>query len=270
MRNCFFTTNHILRVLSLLSIYFLVFSFFSSNAIAAVSQFDTSLGVAYNVPLIDKEAKDGAIVSYDKSGYHVSKNSYDSSMVGIVTENPAVVFKIEGDKNVFPIVSSGNVFVLVNTKNGEIKKGDPITSSDTAGVGMKALQSGYVVGSALEDFKPSRADEVGKILLNLNIHFYNLRSNAQRGLLDIFNLTAISVYEQPTVVFRYFLSGLLVVISFVIGFYSFGRIAGRGIEAIGRNPLASRMIQFGIFLNVLITIAIIVAGFAMAYFVLKI
>jgi F0F1-type ATP synthase membrane subunit c/vacuolar-type H+-ATPase subunit K len=61
----------------------------------------------------------------------------------------------------------------------------------------------------------------------------------------------------------------VVILSFILGFISFGRIANTGVEALGRNPLAGKMIQFGIFLNVLITISIVIAGFALAYFVLR-
>ncbi|HRN96392.1 MAG TPA: hypothetical protein PLD54_03025, partial [Candidatus Levybacteria bacterium] len=75
--------------------------------------------------------------------------------------------------------------------------------------------------------------------------------------------------EEPTTVFKYFLAGLIMVLAFVIGFFSFGRIANTGIEALGRNPLASRMIQLGIMLNVLITVAIIASGLVMAYFVIR-
>jgi hypothetical protein len=83
------------------------------------------------------------------------------------------------------------------------------------------------------------------------------------------NLTAVATTEEPTVVFKYFLAGMILLLSFVIGFFSFGRIANTGIEALGRNPLAAKIIQLGIMLNVLITVAIIGSGLVMAYFVLR-
>lgn len=255
-----------LYFLLLVCLFFLVGT--HSTVIAAVNRFDTSFGVASYIPLKDKNAKDGAIVSYTKQGYLVTKTSYDPTMIGIISENPAVAFVIEGEGNI-PMLSTGNVIVSVSSINGVIRKGDPITSSEIAGVGMKATRSGYVVGSALDNYTEKDTKKIGKISIAMNIHFLGLQVQPGNSLLNILNLSALSVYEQPTVVFRYFLSGLILLISIAFGFVSFGRIAGRGIEAMGRNPLASKMIQVGIFLNVLITIAIILAGLTISFFVLR-
>jgi hypothetical protein len=185
-----------------------------------------------------------------------------------VTENAAIVFKIEGD-NQTPVVANGNAFVLVSGQNGPIKRGDLITASTSPGIGMKATKSGYVLGSALEDFDSTNPKETKKINVALNIRYNSFKTKVSQSLFDVLNLSAIATTEEPTTVFKYFLAGLIMVLAFVIGFFSFGRIANTGIEALGRNPLASRMIQLGIMLNVLITIAIIASGLVMAYFVIR-
>lgn len=231
---------------------------------------DKSFGVAYYVPLKDKKASEGSIVSFTKEGYVLSNTSYDPLVVGIVARNPAVIFEVESLKSETPILSTGNTYIRVSAENGQIKKGDPITSSTVPGVGMKATLSGYVVGSSLENYNPQNPKEVKTIAATLNIHFVALQQKKLDNLWDVFNLTALATYEQPTTVFRYFLAGLIVVISFIFGFVSFGRVASRGIEALGRNPLAGRMIQFGIFLNVIITVSIILAGLAIAYIIIRV
>jgi hypothetical protein len=53
------------------------------------------------------------------------------------------------------VALSGRVPVKVSLENGEIKKGDYLTSSSTPGVAMKALRPGPVVGKALEGFDSS-------------------------------------------------------------------------------------------------------------------
>lgn len=231
-------------------------------------QFDTSFGVANYLPVADNNAKDGAIISSMGGKYVLSNTEYDSHVIGVVSENAAVVFQVEGDTST-PVVSNGNAFVLVSTINGSIKKGDLITTSTTKGIGMKATKSGYVLGSALEDYTNTDTRAVKKINVALNIRYNSFKTNVSRSLSDILNLSAIATTEEPTVVFKYFLAGLILVLAFVIGFFSFGRIANTGIEALGRNPLAARMIQLGIVFNVLITIAIIASGLVMAYFVLR-
>ncbi len=244
----------------------LFFGFFVKPAISQV--FDTSFGVANYLPIAEDNVQDGAIIVSAQGRYTLSKNEYDPQMVGVVSENAAVVFEIDGSDQK-PVVANGNAYVLVSTVNGEIRKGDLITSSTRPGIGMKAAKSGYVVGSALEDFTSTNTNEVKKINVALNIRYSTFQTKATQSLLDILNLTAVATTEEPTTVFKYFLAGLILVISFVIGFFSFGRIANAGIEALGRNPLAGRMIQLGIMLNVLITVAIIASGVVMAYFVLR-
>ena len=49
---------------------------------------------------------------------------------------------------------SGNVPVKVSTLNGPIQVGDPITSSEIAGFGIKATRAGSIVAKALAEFDP--------------------------------------------------------------------------------------------------------------------
>lgn len=252
--------------------YFLLFilviiPFFLAQKVYSAGSFDTSFGVASYVPVKDKSADDGSIISFNSGGYFLSKTVYDPQAVGVVSENPAVAFNIEGAGT--PVIASGNVNVKVNATNGPIKRGDPVTTSAVPGVGMKASRSGFVIGTALDEFSSTNSKEVGKINVALHFYYLSFTNKNNNNILDLLNLSAISVYETPTVVFRYFLAALILVLCIIFGFFSFGRIAGRGIEALGRNPLAARMIQFGIFLNVLVTIAIISAGLVLAYFVLR-
>ncbi|MGI5826506.1 MAG: hypothetical protein ACOX50_03780 [Patescibacteria group bacterium] len=87
--------------------------------------------------------------------------------------------------------------------------------------------------------------------------------------MDILKLSSLATYEEPRTVFKYVMAALVVVLSFVLGFLSFGRVASRGIEALGRNLLAGKMIQFGIIVNVAITIAIVASGLGVALFILR-
>jgi hypothetical protein len=75
--------------------------------------------------------------------------AYDELMIGVYYENNSVPNGPIIRTN--PFISSGVTYVKYNSENGQIKKGDLITSSSTAGEGMKATQSGMVIGIALED-----------------------------------------------------------------------------------------------------------------------
>jgi len=61
---------------------------------------------------------------------------------------------------------------------------------------------------------------------------------------------------------------LVTITSFILGFVYFGRVARSGVEAIGRNPLASRIIQFNMLLHIVMSMVIVLIGLAIAYLIL--
>ncbi|MBI4079194.1 MAG: hypothetical protein HY429_02760 [Candidatus Levybacteria bacterium] len=236
---------------------------------------DASLGVANYYPIEDKNVVEGSIISFTGSSYILSKTAYDPLMIGIVADNPAISINPSAtiSANAKPVVSTGTTYVGVSTVNGAIKKGDPLTSSQKPGVAMKADKSGYVLGSALEDFDAQSQDDIGKIAVTLNVHYFASQittkpKNIFDAVTNVLRLSEVATYESPVTAFKYLVSGIVIILSFIIGFISFGRVANTGVEALGRNPLAGKIIQFGIFLNVLITIGIVLAGFAIGYLVL--
>jgi hypothetical protein len=62
---------------------------------------------------------------------------------------------------------AGRVPVKVSMENGPIQVGDPLTSSSTPGVAMKATRAGKVLGYALESMSMD-----GKVLLFVEPGFY--------------------------------------------------------------------------------------------------
>ena len=102
-----------------------------------------------------------------------SQKSYDSSIIGIVSsyagqEKPYGFYQ--------PIALTGRVPVKVSLENGPIAAGDPLTSSSTPGVAMKAAASGYVIGKALESFNDSSftVHDSVKILVFVNPGWYTV------------------------------------------------------------------------------------------------
>lgn len=234
-----------------------------------VSAEDVSYGVANYVPIAGRNIIDGYIVSSINEGFFVSNKAYDENMVGLVTTRPAISFIDSDTGNKFPVVSSGKAQVLVSAVNGSIVVGDSITSSDIPGVGMKATKPGMVLGTALEPYNPSDPDTVSKIEVSVNIRFFGQNAGSN-SVFDIFKLSLLTaVNEQPPVFFKYLTSGFVVIASVLLGFYFFGKVASKGIEALGRNPLAGRMIQFGIAVNVIITVVTIASGLIIAIIILR-
>ncbi|MDD4995147.1 MAG: hypothetical protein PHW53_01610 [Patescibacteria group bacterium] len=97
-----------------------------------------------------------------------SASAYQNPLLGIVSTKPGFIAG-EFATSTHPVALSGRVPTRVTNVNGAIAIGDPITSSDIPGVGMKATANGPIVGYALEA-SDSAADE---IILYVNPGWWN-------------------------------------------------------------------------------------------------
>jgi hypothetical protein len=264
----FFKTTliYILAIIFSKSILFSTSHFAFAQEVTPV---DSSLGVAISVPIIDKDIKDGMIISSSEKGYTASRITYDPATYGVLTLNPAThIQNANDDESTKPVITFGKAYVLVSTVNGTIKANDFIATSQTAGVGQKATINGSVVGVALEDYTDSDPAKIGRILIivdpKYNGSFIALRTN----LIQTLRGAAGGVGVSPLTSLRYVIAALVVLVSFGMGFIYFGKVARSGVEAMGRNPLAGRMIQFGIVLNLVLTAVIVGIGIGIAYLIL--
>jgi hypothetical protein len=153
---------------------------------------------------------------------------------------------------------------------GPIKEGDFVTSSNTSGVGVRAMESGQVLGVALEEYTPSAPENVGQIYVQLGIKTSFIDKTASKNLLDTLKNSLTSPFMTPIEALRYLLAIAVVFASFVIGFSSFGKITGSSVEALGRNPLAGGAIRRVIFFNFILTFLIMGIGLVIAYLILTI
>ena len=227
-------------------------------------------GIAIDVPIGDANVQDGDIISSTDKGYFLSKTPYDPSIYGVVNENPAVSFQSEGSDNLKPVISSGKAYVRVSTVNGPIKINNYVTSSKIPGVGQLGDKPGFVLGIALEDYAENDPQKVGKILVALSVH-YNIPSNksaVSSNLLEVLKQGVAAPYVSPLTSLRYLLAGIVAIVSFALGFTFFGKVAMTGVEALGRNPLAAKVIEFSVVLHIIMTIGIIIVGLIIAYLIL--
>ncbi|HSA84290.1 MAG TPA: hypothetical protein VLF20_05420 [Patescibacteria group bacterium] len=228
-----------------------------------------SLGIARLIKIADKDVKDGSIISAtnDPNGAKLTTAAYDPQVIGIVARDAAILIESE-DSDGLPVISSGAVYVLVSAKNGAIKKGDLLASSTTPGVAIKADQDGYVLGSALEDADPN-PNTTDKIAAEINLHYYNSKPVFPGSLTDILKIVLLPTREGPSAWWKYIVAAIVLISSIILGFMTFGRTAAKGVEALGRNPAAGRIIHLGIIFNVIIVITIIAAGLTIAFLILR-
>lgn len=126
---------------TILSLVLLTFG----GALAPIAAQNIS-SIAISIP-ITGDIKDGNIVCSDQNGYSLCNKEYQPSIYGVVTLNPSVSINNVAT-GMYQVSTVGTVNVLVSGKNGNIKKGDLITTSTDSGVGEKATKNGFVLGSA--------------------------------------------------------------------------------------------------------------------------
>jgi hypothetical protein len=235
---------------------------------ASIYAQNKSVSTAVSIQIEDENVKDGNIITSTPKGYVLTIRSYDSNMYGVYTESPSIFLQNTDDPKAKPVTTSGKAYVLVSSINGNIKKNDLVTTSTVPGVGQKASDNGMVLGTALQDYNSSDKKATGKILVAINPHFNSSFSGTRTNLMQIINNVADPGILTQLTTLRYITAALIAIIAFGIGFVYFGRVSARGVEALGRNPLASRIIQFNLVLNLILMITVILVGLGIAYLIL--
>ena len=251
-----------LRTCLLLSLFILLFSVKLSSAQI------TSSGIAVSTPVTDPDAQDGDIICTYQSGNARCNKEYDTAIYGVISDSPAAAIEDEDLQNSRLVISSGVSTVRVSSANGDISEGDFITTSQRSGIGVKADRNGYVLGMALENYESGDTNAIGRIQVMVNIHPTGSLTGSRGNLLQFIREgLAVPVFD-PVESLRYILAVAIVLISFTLGMIYFGRASRAGIEAIGRNPLAKKVIQLTVFLNITLTIVIVMVGLGLACLIL--
>lgn len=254
-------------------IFGLVLLIASLNAVPIYAQEAVSgPNIAVNVEVKDQEAKAGNILTAVGEGIVRTSKPYDRQMYGVVVESPPVFFN-RASSTTRSLVYFGEALVRVSTANGKITAGDPITSSNIAGVGQKAHILGPVLGKALEDF-PQGDNQSSEGVISV---FVNIQPSG--GIRPPFSLgylqrairaliTGVGQTEYLEVLLRYLLAILVGAGTFYLGFFSFAKALRGGVEAVARNPLAKRTIQISIAANLLGIFLITAAGIGLTLFIM--
>ncbi|MCX6783695.1 MAG: hypothetical protein NT141_01295 [candidate division WWE3 bacterium] len=233
----------------------------------------SSDSMAKIVVINNASAKPGNIVSFKAGNFELSKLDYDIDLRGVIGEG-ALTFS-DGSGN-YSVIGSGAAEVIVGLANGPIAKGDFVTSSPVEGIGQKATYSGMVLGQALADFSSNNKSDTGLIPVALNIHFVSLSSKStgsfvsQLGtsMLSLLDVSKLAAMEQPSKALRGILAVIVMTIALAITFTNFGKVAQKGVEAAGRNPLAGRLITINVIINVGLALGTCAIGLLLAYLLL--
>ncbi|MEM7585342.1 MAG: hypothetical protein AAF560_18275 [Acidobacteriota bacterium] len=84
----------------------------------------------------------------------------DPTLIGFISEPEYGASGQKLGETYIPLAQTGFFNVQVTMENGPIRRGDPISSSSTAGAGMRSLGACRIVGYALEDADEDRVIKV--------------------------------------------------------------------------------------------------------------
>jgi hypothetical protein len=242
--------------------------------------------IAQTMTIIDKEAIDGDIMSLTDKPDEITRSAkaYDEKAYGVLVDSPVMVYRTNDS---IPVVRNGIAQINVTTLGGAIRIGDFITSSPIAGKAQKAEDlSGYMVAVALEAFDgKSNATQVtfekktyqaGKIKAAVGIGPASpALIKAAGGLFGtLIAITKAIIYNINTSksterLLRLILAALIALLIVYIAFRTFGKNITKGIEAIGRNPLAKGSIQAMIIMNIILIAAVSLGGIVLALIIIS-
>lgn len=223
------------------------------------------LEVANTFKIVDSAVVDGDILITGVDGLTRAKLAYDNNLFGVYSATPAIVFRTSevGDR---PVVRTG--VAMVNMV-GPVGIGDYVTSSPNPGKGQKADRSGYVLGKALDGL----ASGDGKIRVALQIQYAEITTaRSANRLLEYLGASLFSNAKDPEkfgLIIRYILAALVILLTLGFAFRTLSKSIPKGIEAIGRNPLARNSIYFSMGVSVGFVILIMVLGIAVALLILR-
>jgi len=212
------------------------------------AQTSLSLPVASTVDVVSEDVvRGGAVVRYDeiRDRYTLTDEVSDPTVYGVVADRPAIVF-VTATTSV-PVVTQGVTEVLVNMENGQIVRGDVLTTSSIRGQAMRATDDGHMVFAiALEAM-----DEAGLLSAQIGVEEAQTvwaKRNAVAGTADdgkVFVSMARAVIAAALV---------LVAIGFLL--YSFRSVMTTGVISVGRNPRARQSV-LGIAVGSMVLVVIV-------------
>ena len=234
-------------------------------------------GIAQNYLALTQGITSGEIVSLIQRGllvgvYPTSGNNA-SNMFGVINTNPLVDVGIQSP-NMLPVVTSGKVSVLVSNINGNISIGDIITSSQIPGIGAKNTQSGYILGTALENFNQlntiktetisGKKIEIKSMTVLLGIQKYNDPGALEQSIVKLDS----SITGKTISFVRIVMATIIFLLGFVTFIYEISATSKQAIKAISRNPMSKKTVQASMWWVIMIVTLIFILCLTTSYILL--
>jgi hypothetical protein len=200
-------------------------------------------------------------------------------LVGVAGSNSLI--ELNDANGVVQVVTSGETQTLVSDINGDVRTGDKITASPLAGVGMRALNSTLVIGTAQVDLDDSaetrnikdksgrdQTVSIGLIPVLVDKVFYQAPQDQNTFLPPALQDFANNLAGRPVSPVRVMIAGLLVVFLFVAVAALLYSAVRSSIISIGRNPLSQSAVRKSLLQVGLTVFGVMAFTIIIVYFIL--
>lgn len=225
----------------------------------------------------------GALVSLEKDTPNtvlLSTSDNVQDLVGVAGDKSLI--ELSNGTGSVQVVTNGTTQTLVSDINGSVKTGDRITASPIAGVGMKATQSGVIVGiaqsnlSSADTTKQEVADkkgkkktvEIGLVSVQVDKVFYEAPSDANSFLPPVLSDFASSIAGHQVSPIRIMAAALLIALLFIVVTILLYSAVRSSIISIGRNPLSEQAVHKSLLEVGLTVIGVLVFTVIVVYLIL--
>lgn len=254
----------------------LAFVFFAPVIVAAESAISQGFTSTDPIPT-------GALVSSvnDEKLIEQASSATGQKLLGVVGKGSLV--ELSNGTTQVQVVTSGVTQTFVSDLNGTVEVGDPITASPLVGVGMKALENSYIVGTARANFgdatetsnhtiKDKNGNDktvtVAVLPVQVNVSYFG-KTNETKSILPQFFLEMAQTVAGKEVSVIRILTALLVLVAGVgaIGVLLYSSVRS-SILSIGRNPLAASAVNKSLLEVSLLSFGILLVMLGVVYFIL--
>ncbi len=222
----------------------------SISAQSVSSQYNTKVNI-----------KSGNLVSIINNYAKLTNNSNLSQFTGIANQNSS-----SGEVT---LSISGIAYTYVSNVNGNIQKGDYITSSNIPGIGEDLLGKGVSIGKALSNFNINSAKKynrvyIEKIPVSIEVMYINVNTGE-----DSFSPLAYSIGNpqiRKTLSIAQLISIIFILLaSVIIAMTIIARSARNTIKNTSRNPLNKSEIIKNFYKMATLAIIIVLVGIVISY-----
>jgi hypothetical protein len=210
-----------------------------------------------------------------------AKNSNVDGLLGVVIDNQGSLLSVTNtQKSQVQVATSGTADVLVSDINGTVVRGDHITASPIAGVGMKASDNVRIVGIAQGDLSKtgkktdykddkgqSHSTTIGSVPLLIGVAYYFKEPDktlVPQALQNIANALAGKTVSTLPILIS---GGIFVVMMVAVASIIYSMIRS-SIISVGRNPMSQSAVYRNLIQMTALVLVILGIGFTAMYLVL--